>query len=104
MRSPGPGSRPGGEPGTATPEPVRAEVARWVAGHWDPDMPLRDWRLLLAASGWAAPSWPRRWHGRELPAWADRLVAAELIRLGAVGTPVGSGMALAAPTILAHGP
>ena len=88
----------------ATPEPVRAEVARWVAGHWDPDMPLRDWRLLLAASGWAAPSWPRRWHGRELPAWADRLVAAELIRLGAVGTPVGSGMALAAPTILAHGP
>ncbi|HUC26702.1 MAG TPA: acyl-CoA dehydrogenase family protein, partial [Streptosporangiaceae bacterium] len=38
-----------------------------------------------------------------LPAWADELVASELIRLGAVGIPVGSGTWLAAPTILAHG-
>jgi alkylation response protein AidB-like acyl-CoA dehydrogenase len=67
-------------------------------------MSLREWRQSLARSGWAAASWPRRWHGKGMPAWADELVASELIRLGAVGTPVGSGMALAAPTILAHGP
>jgi alkylation response protein AidB-like acyl-CoA dehydrogenase len=65
---------------------------------------LREWRRLLARSGWAVPSWPERWHGKGMPAWADDLVAAELLRLGAVGTPVGSGMTLAAPTILAHGP
>jgi alkylation response protein AidB-like acyl-CoA dehydrogenase len=86
-----------------TPELVRAELADWVEQHWDPDLPLRDWRALLLDAGWAVPSWPRRWHGRGLPAWADELVAAELIRLGAVGVPVGSGTWLAAPTILAHG-
>jgi len=83
---------------------VRAQLAEWVAGQWDPGMSLREWRRLLASSGWAVPSWPQRWHGKGMPAWADDLVASELIRLGAVGTPVGSGMTLAAPTILAHGP
>jgi alkylation response protein AidB-like acyl-CoA dehydrogenase len=85
------------------PDLVRADLADWVRQHWDPDTALRDWRVLLLASGWAVPSWPERWHGRGLPAWADELVASELLRLGAVGTPVGSGTWLAAPTILAHG-
>ncbi len=89
---------------TASPESVRAELAGWVGPNWDPGRALRDWRELLAAAGWAVPSWPERWYGRGLPGWADELVAAELTRLGAVGTPVGLGMALAAPTILAHGP
>jgi len=87
----------------ATAEALSAELAEWVRGRWDPDMPLRDWRVLLLEAGWAVPSWPRRWHGRDLPAWADELVASELLRLGAVGIPVGSGTWLAAPTILAHG-
>ena len=82
---------------------VRAELAEWVGKHWDPDMALRDWRELLLASGWAVPSWPARWHGRDLPAWTEEVVADELLRLGAVGLPVGSGTWLAAPTILAHG-
>ncbi len=89
----------------ASPEPgeVRAELAAWVARHWDPALALRDWRQLLLADGWAVPSWPRRWHGRDWPAWTDELVGSELLRLGAVGVPVGSGTWLAAPTILAHG-
>jgi alkylation response protein AidB-like acyl-CoA dehydrogenase len=99
-----PSAGTGSAPAVATPESVRADLARWVAGHWDPAMSLRAWRRLLAASGWAVPSWPRQWHGKDMPAWADDLVAADLIRLGAAGPPVGSGMALAAPTILAHGP
>ncbi|HXB49700.1 MAG TPA: acyl-CoA dehydrogenase family protein [Streptosporangiaceae bacterium] len=86
------------------PDHIRAELADWVQQHWDAEMALRDWRGLLLQAGWAVPSWPRRWHGRGLPAWADELVASELIRLGAVGIPVGSGTWLAAPTILAHGP
>lgn len=87
----------------ASPDQVRAELAGWVEQHWDPEMALRDWRELLLESGWAVPSWPQRWHGRGLPAWSDELVATELVRLGAVGIPVGSGTWLAAPTILAHG-
>ena len=82
---------------------VRAELAAWVERHWDPDMPLRDWRELLLTARWAVPSWPRRWHGRDWPAWTDDLVSSELIRLGTVGVPVGSGTWLAAPTILAYG-
>jgi len=83
---------------------IRAELAEWVQQHWDAEMALRDWRELLLQAGWAVPSWPRRWHGRGLPGWADELVASELLRIGAVGVPVGSGTWLAAPTILAHGP
>ncbi|HSR84189.1 MAG TPA: acyl-CoA dehydrogenase family protein [Streptosporangiaceae bacterium] len=91
-------------PADVAPEQVRAAVADWTRQHWDPAMSLREWRALLLDSGWAVPSWPDRWHGRGLPAWADELVGGELLRLGAVGTPVGSGTWLAAPTILAHGP
>ena len=90
-------------PGGIEPEQVRAELADWVGRHWDPGMALREWRQLLLAARWAVPSWPRRWHGRGLPAWADELVASELLRLGAAGIPVSSGTTLAAPTILTHG-
>jgi alkylation response protein AidB-like acyl-CoA dehydrogenase len=87
-----------------TPDEVRARVRSWVTATWDPDRPLVEWRRQLVASGWAAPSWPVRWHGAGLPPWADEIVSAELLATGAVGVPVGVGMALAAPTILAHGP
>lgn len=82
---------------------VAAEVRDWLAEHWDADLPLVEWRRRLAASGWAVPSWPWRWGGRDLPAWADSEVAAAIVDGGAVGLPVGSGISLAAPTILAHG-
>src|ERR1700688_3201336 len=91
------------KPPDISPAQVRAELAEWVRQYWNPAMALRDWRELLLESGWAVPSWPRRWHGRGLPAWADEGVSGELIRLGTVGLPVGSGTWLAAPTILAHG-
>ena len=83
---------------------MRAAVRAFVADAWDPDLPLLEWRRRLADAGWAAPSWPARWGGRDLPTWADDVVGAELVAAGAVGQPVGSGMLLAAPTILAHGP
>jgi alkylation response protein AidB-like acyl-CoA dehydrogenase len=97
-------SKPVAEPPGPSPDSIRAELKSWVAEHWDPDLPLLEWRRLLADAGWAAPSWPERWYGKGLPAWADDVVAGELVGLGAVGPPVGSGMSLAAPTILAHGP
>ncbi len=86
------------------PDEVAAEVSAWIAAHWDPDRALLDWRRELFAAGWAVPSWPARWGGRELPRWADELVVGALGHAGAVGLPLGVGPALAAPTILAHGP
>jgi alkylation response protein AidB-like acyl-CoA dehydrogenase len=84
-------------------ESVRRDVAAWLTEHWDPEQSLLDWRRRLTDAGWTRPSWPSDWHGRGLPAWADEIVATEIAHSGAVGAPIGSGMALAAPTILAHG-
>jgi alkylation response protein AidB-like acyl-CoA dehydrogenase len=86
------------------PDAVRAELRAWLATSWDRDLALVEWRRRLAGAGWAVPSWPERWHGRGLPAWADEVVADELAAVGSVGPPIGSGTGLAAPTILAHGP
>ncbi len=58
----------------------------------------------LADSGWACPSWPEEWFGKGLPAWADSIAHDEIADAGAVGAPVGGGLGLATPTILAHGP
>ncbi|WP_040490994.1 acyl-CoA dehydrogenase family protein [Ilumatobacter nonamiensis] len=87
-----------------TPETVRAEVRAWLAAAWDPDLSLLEWRRRLLESGWAVPSWAPERHGRGLGAWADAIVSEELTAVGAVGTPVGGGMSLAAPTIVDHGP
>ncbi len=71
---------------------------------WDPELSLVDWRKRVVSAGWGAPSWPGRWLGRDLPAWADDVVSNELVESGAVGVPVGTAVGLAAPTILTHGP
>ena len=89
-------------PGTVpTEEELRAQIRGFVSAEWDPDMSLRDWREKLVDSGWAVPSWPQRWYGRGLPAWADAVVRSEIQACGAVATvPAG----LAGPTILEQGP
>lgn len=95
---------PGAEDAVVTtPEHIREAIGDLISRHWHPEHALTEWRQVLAGSGWAAPSWPTQWFGRGLPAWADEVAAAEILRLGAVGAPVGSGMSLAAPTILSHG-
>jgi alkylation response protein AidB-like acyl-CoA dehydrogenase len=92
-----------GAPLAPTETSVRSEVRAWLDREWDPHLGLVAWRERLVDGGWAVPSWPTRWFGRGLPAWADRIVADELRATGAVGTPLGSGMTLAAPTMLQHG-
>jgi alkylation response protein AidB-like acyl-CoA dehydrogenase len=82
---------------------IARQIREWLADHWDGDLPLLEWRERLVESGWAVPSWPTAWFGRGLPAAADRVVADEIRAAGAVGTPLGAGMSLAAPTIMAHG-
>jgi alkylation response protein AidB-like acyl-CoA dehydrogenase len=80
---------------------VRADVRAWVAAQWDPALSLRAWRELLLDAGWAVPSWPERWYGKGMPAWADEVVRREIRAGGAVATvPAG----LAGPTILEQGP
>jgi alkylation response protein AidB-like acyl-CoA dehydrogenase len=98
-----PGAGAGPAPGADAASEVRAEVRDWLAANWDPGLSLREWRERLADSGWACPSWPREWCGRDLPAGLAGVVAEEIGRAGAVSTPDGVGMQMAAPTILEHG-
>jgi alkylation response protein AidB-like acyl-CoA dehydrogenase len=87
----------------STPEDVRRDVRAWLGDNWDPDLSLLAWRTKLVESGWATPTWPADWYGRGLPGWAEPIVHEEFAAAGAVGTAVGGGMGLAAPTLLAHG-
>ena len=82
---------------------VRAEVRAWLAEHWDEDLPLREWRALLAESGWGCPAWPVEWFGKGLSPGLAAVVEAEFSYIGAVGPAVGQAITLAAATILEHG-
>ena len=91
------GSRPSAETS------VRAEVAAWISAQWDPELSLLEWRRRLVEAGWAMPSWPPAWGGRDLPATLAEVAAEELARAGAPGVADGVGMHLAVPTLLEHG-
>ena len=73
-----------------------------MADNWDPDISVREWWARLAAAGLANPTlaepFGRGW-GR-----AETRVLVDAIRnAGAIGSPAGLGMLLAAPTVLEHG-
>ena len=82
---------------------IRNLTREWLQENWDPDLSLLEWRKRLVAGRWAVPSWPQNWFGRDYPVWADEIARSEILRAGAVSTPIGAGMNLAAPTILKHG-
>ena len=82
-----------------TEEQVRRDVLAWFGEAWDPDLSLLEWRERLIDSGWAVPSWSRDWYGRGLPAWSDRVAHDAIRDAGGVGTALGVGTMLAAPTI-----
>ena len=88
---------------TDSADAVRAEVAEWIAGHWDPEMPLTSWRQLLADSGWACPTWPRQWCGRSLPGELAAVATGELRTAVVPGPAEGVGMILVAPVLIEHG-
>ena len=83
--------------------PAPDDVRAWLDEHWDPERPLREWRELLADSGWGCPTWPVEWFGKGLSESDANAVRNEFARAGAVGTAGGSAMSLAAPTIVQHG-
>ncbi len=68
-----------------TEESVRADVRAWLEANWNPDLGLVEWRTKLIDAGWAAPTWPKAWHGRDLPPALAVVVDQEIRRIGAVG-------------------
>lgn len=92
-----------GEDGRVTEDELIEAVQAWFQDAWDPELSLIEWRSRMVDAGWAMPSWSRDWFGQELPAWADGLAHRTIRAAGGVATPLGSGVALAAPTIYEHG-
>ena len=86
-----------------TADSVREDVRAWLKANWDPSLGLLEWRNRLIDSGWGAPTWPKRWYGRDLPVGMGPVVDDELDAIAAPGVARMGIRTLAAATILAHG-
>src|SRR5688572_30461898 len=80
-----------------------AELDRWLASNWDPDLTVGAWWDRLGNEGWSAPSWPAEWYGRGLSREDAVRAGKVLADHGALGAPGGLGLLLAGPTIVTHG-
>jgi len=94
----------------------RAEFVRWLEEHPPPPAvptgrrdpsderwkPLKAWLAGLADAGYVAVSFPREFGGRGADQGEQAIVVAELARRGHQ-LPMGIGISMVAPTILAHG-
>ena len=97
------GAVPGGELGVVSLEQVRAEVGRFLDEQWDPAITVGEWWDRLARSGWAFPTWPRQWFGRDLPTEALAEVSAIFRARGTLGAPGGLGQMMGGPVLMRHG-
>jgi alkylation response protein AidB-like acyl-CoA dehydrogenase len=77
-------------------------VDRWLDSTWQPSRAVGEWWQLLADAGLAHPMLPQPWGRGWTAEEASKLVDAMVCR-GALGPPVGLGLVMAAPTLLAHG-
>ena len=83
-------------------EVLREEVRAWLAEHWDPALPRRDWLELVVEARYAAPTWPTEWFGRGLDGETAEVVVEEFRRVGAPGAAQDKHN-LWANTVLAFG-
>jgi alkylation response protein AidB-like acyl-CoA dehydrogenase len=88
---------------TTTTGDVVAEVKDWLADNWDPDLTVAEWWERLGTSGWAVPTWPGDWFGKDLNRADGVRVQQAIADHGALPAPGGLGLMLAGPTIAVHG-
>lgn len=62
----------------------------------------KEWCALLADNGYAGPSWPTRYGGMDLP-FGQQVVYAEELARARVPRQPGTGVIIAAPTIITYG-
>jgi alkylation response protein AidB-like acyl-CoA dehydrogenase len=82
---------------------LRAEARAWFEANWDPDQPLKTWWETLARSGWAFPTFPAAWFGKDLTPDQAAIVDEERRLAGAAPAPSTLGPRVIAPLILRHG-
>jgi alkylation response protein AidB-like acyl-CoA dehydrogenase len=90
----------------ARPEVVR-EVHNFEGLTPDDDLDwvavAKVWQRFLADEGWACVTWPVQYGGRGGTATQAAIFAEESARVGAFGATFAVGIAMAGPTIIAHG-
>jgi alkylation response protein AidB-like acyl-CoA dehydrogenase len=97
-------------PAAAEPEEFRVRLRAFLLEH-HPGRPPRDpagalahqkaWAATLASAGLAGPTWPRAYGGMDLP-FALQVVYQEEIARARVPSPPGTGLGIAAPTIITY--
>ena len=94
-----------------TTDQFRAELRRFLTEHHPGRPPkgdearlhqARTWAATLADGGFAAPAWPARWGGMELPLTHQLAYHDEIARARVPGHPCAPSFVVA-PTILVHG-
>ena len=96
---------------TETDEEFRTRLREFLTAN-HPGRPPRDaaerrawqkrWAATLYDSGYAGPSWPRDYGGMEL-SFADQVIYQEEVAKARVPGPLGTGLGIAAPTIIRYG-
>ncbi len=81
---------------------LRSELDAWLADNWDPGISVREWWGRLAAARLSNPTLSEPF-GRGWGRGETRMLVEAIRAAGAIGSPAGLGMLLAAPTILEHG-
>src|SRR6516165_10863600 len=102
-----PEARPVAEPDHA----FRDRLREFFAAH-HPGRPPKDprerlawtkaWLAALFDNGYAGPSWPREFGGMEL-SFARQVIYHEEVARARVPGPLGTGLGIAAPTIITYG-
>ncbi|MQY21485.1 acyl-CoA dehydrogenase family protein [Nocardia macrotermitis] len=96
---------------TETDEQFRARLRAFLDEHRPGRRPRRaedrlrwqkDWLATLFDAGFAGPSWPRRYGGMEL-GFARQVIYQEEYNRARVPGPLGTGLGIAAPTIIKYG-
>jgi len=55
---------------------IHTEVTAWLEANWRPERPKQEWLAMVVDAGYAVPTWPTQWYGRELDADAGAVIAA----------------------------
>ncbi len=65
---------------------LRREVGDWLRANHRAGRPSSAWLARVVDRGYAVPTWPRQWYGRDASPEEARIVAEEFRRAGAVGS------------------
>jgi alkylation response protein AidB-like acyl-CoA dehydrogenase len=85
------------------PTVIAKEADGWVDEQWNETLTVGEWWARLADAGYAAPQLPVDAGGRGYDRAGTEAVRRVLAERGCLGPPIGLGMMLAAPTIVATG-